>query len=278
MVTGYKMMFAILLILSSIFLVGCEEVNLYALTDASIDAYKGVTLSSADVIALSQKSVLQLDSEAEVADEESEYHRRLYSLIGEIEPFENRSYSIKVYVDERVNAFALPDGSIRIYSGLMDMFDDDELMFVIGHEMGHVSNEDALDKMRVAYGARAVQKGLSSIEGSVGEISSSWIGDLGNAIINSQFSQQEERDADDFGLYYISTKGIAKEASVSALNKLAGLGNDHSFLSTHPNPGSRAKRLVFIIANTNESIIYPKTLAEKGMDAYEALKDEVLKE
>jgi putative metalloprotease len=35
-----------------------------------------------------------------------------------------------------VNAFATADGTIRIYSGLMEMMTDDELIFVIGHEIG----------------------------------------------------------------------------------------------------------------------------------------------
>jgi putative metalloprotease len=32
----------------------------------------------------------------------------------------------------------MADGSIRIYSGLMEMMDEGELLFVLGHEMGHV--------------------------------------------------------------------------------------------------------------------------------------------
>ena len=33
----------------------------------------------------------------------------------------------------------MADGTIRVYSGLMDLMTDDELLFVIGHEMGHVA-------------------------------------------------------------------------------------------------------------------------------------------
>jgi Zn-dependent protease with chaperone function len=32
----------------------------------------------------------------------------------------------------------MADGSIRIYSGLMEMMDDEKLLFVLGHEMGQV--------------------------------------------------------------------------------------------------------------------------------------------
>ena len=44
----------------------------------------------------------------------------------------------KVYEVVDINAFACGDGSIRVFSALMDLMDDDELMAVIGHEIGHV--------------------------------------------------------------------------------------------------------------------------------------------
>jgi len=41
-----------------------------------------------------------------------------------------------------VNAFACGDGSIRVFSALMDLMDDDELMAISGHEIGHVVHAD----------------------------------------------------------------------------------------------------------------------------------------
>ena len=45
--------------------------------------------------------------------------------------------NFKVYDVIDVNAFACPDGSVRVFSSLMDIMDDDELLGVIGHEIGH---------------------------------------------------------------------------------------------------------------------------------------------
>lgn len=266
-------MMKIIILLSILLLTGCENVNTGILTDAVNDGLGAASMTSKDVLLLAEESRKDLDSQAVIADEKSEYYRRLFRLIDQNETFQNVSFNFKIYISNEINAFALPDGSIRIYSGLMDFLTDDELVFVIGHEMGHVINEDTLDKLRVAYGTRAVQKGLSSIKGDVGEVSASWVGDLSNALINSQFSQQEEREADDYGLYYLTVRGIDRNASVSALMKLATLGADHSFLSTHPEPEARANRLHERITNTNEAIIYPKTLTDKGRDALAIIKE-----
>lgn len=254
--------FALIALVLALF--GCEEVNLNILADAGRDAARAATLSAEDVRMLSEQSRKQLDSKHQIAEPGNPYYDRMFSLVSEKETFENITYDIQVYIKPQVNAFALPDGSIRIFSGLMDMLDDDELLFVVGHEMGHVYNEDTLDKMRVAYGTRAVQKGLASIKGDVGQVSASWVGDLSNRLVNSQFSQQEERDADDYGLYYVYRKGLDLDASVSALRKLETLGSDHTFLSTHPEPGNRADRLEQQIAQSNGTIQRPQELTQEG--------------
>ena len=50
-----------------------------------------------------------------------------------------------------VNAFACGDGSIRVFSSLMDLMDDDQLMAIIGHEIGHVVHADVKHAMKNAY-------------------------------------------------------------------------------------------------------------------------------
>jgi putative metalloprotease len=62
--------------------------------------------------------------------------------------------------------------------------------------------------------------------------------------MGAQFSQLEEKEADDYGLLFMENKGYDPQDAVSALKKLATLGNDHSFLSSHPAPGKRAERLM----------------------------------
>jgi metalloprotease len=148
-----------------------------------------------------------------------------------------------VYLAQEVNAFAMADGSIRFYSGLMDMMTDAELLFVVGHEMGHVVEEHVLQKMRIAYAGRAVRKGVASLNNEAGALAGSAIGGFAEMLLNAQFSQQEERAADDYGLVFLQKTGAAPEAAISALRKLATLGNTHSFLSSHPAPDQRAERL-----------------------------------
>ena len=95
----------------------------------------------------------------------------------------------------------------------------------------------------LAYAASALRKGIASQENLVGEFARSNLGGVAQALLNAQFSQAEEKEADDFGILFLKKYGFDTSAAVSALKKLGGLGKNHSFLSSHPDPVLRAERL-----------------------------------
>ena len=125
----------------------------------------------------------------------------------------------------------------------MDMMNDGELRFVIGHEMGHVVLEHVRKKMQLAHAASALRKGIASQQNIVGAVAASQIGGFTEILLNAQFSQYEEKEADDYGLAFLLREQYDPARAISALRKLATLGNDHSFLSSHPAPAERADRL-----------------------------------
>ena len=212
-------------------------------TEAGIDAVKAVTLSDKTVQELAVQSAQYADSKHRIALAEGKYEKRLRRLVGEHLQEDKLRFNYKVYLSNEVNAFAMADGTIRIYSGLMDMLDDGELRFVIGHEMGHIAKNHIRKKIQLAYAASAVRKGIASQNSAFGEVARSQLGGIAESLMSAQFSQLEEKEADDYGLLFLKRKGYDPEDAVSALRKLAKLNNDHSFLSSHPAPGKRADRL-----------------------------------
>lgn len=231
----------------TISLLGCEDTDIRLATEAGVEAYKAVTLSDEAVAELSRQSAGYMDSEHIIAPADNKYTKRLQSLVGEHYEQDGFTFNYGVYLKDDVNAFAMADGTIRIYSGLIDMLDDGELRFVIGHEMGHIVKQHTRNKLRLAYTTSAIRKGLASQNNMVGNIARSQLGGLVEMITGAQFSQLEEKVADDYGLSFLKTKGYAPEEAVSALEKLATLGSNHSFLSSHPDPGIRAERLTLQI-------------------------------
>ena len=234
----------ILIICFSVFLSsGCEDTNLQLATEAGLDAVKAVTLTDGAVADLAAAASEQADRTHRIAPASGPYGKRLRRILGGHTRFGGRDFDIRAYKSPKVNAFAMADGTIRIYTGLMDMLNDHELLFVIGHEMGHVTEKHIKQKIRMAYAASALRKGVASQENLAGEIARSALGGFVEMLLNAQFSQAEEREADDCGVRFLAEQGIGSEAAVSALKKLAGLGSSHSFLSSHPAPEARARRL-----------------------------------
>ena len=131
----------------------------------------------------------------------------------------------------------------------MDLMNDQELLGVIGHEIGHVKLGHSLSAMRTAYMASAGRKAAASSRGVGGALAASELGELGEALVNSQFSQSQETGSDDYGLAFMKKHGYNVKAMESAFRKLAAQGSGakagalESMLSTHPEPGKRADRM-----------------------------------
>lgn len=70
-----------------------------------------------------------------LAPSDSTYTQRLNKIASALgDNINGQPVNYKVYMAKDVNAFAMANGCIRVYSGLMDMMTDNEVEAVIGHE------------------------------------------------------------------------------------------------------------------------------------------------
>ena len=224
-------------------LFSCENTNLLILTEAGIDGVTALTLSDDDVHRIAVQAARESDRKNKVAPRGSLYAERLRGLVADHRVHAGIPFNFKVYLTNEVNAFAMADGTVRIYSGLMDIMNDEELLFMLGHEIGHVVKKHSRKKVVLAYASSAIRKGLASQENEIGLIARSAIGAFTQKLANAQFSQHEERQADDYGLSFLLQLNYSEKPAVSALMKLDSLARQHTFLSSHPDPANRAKRL-----------------------------------
>lgn len=209
---------------------------------AGSDAYKAASLSDKDVQGMALQFAKYSDSTNKLAG--GKYAQRLAAITSGYTNVDGLKLNYKVYVDDEVNAFALADGSIRVHTGLLDKMTDDEVRFVLGHEIGHVKHGHSKEKQRMAYATSALRKGVAASNSTVGYVASSQLGGLVEAVVNSQFSQSEEEESDDYGLELLKKRKRDPKAAVSALKKLAEIsGGDRSFLSSHPDPEDRIERI-----------------------------------
>ncbi len=148
-------------------------------------------------------------------------------------------YTFRIEIDdsEISNAMALPGGLVIVTQGLLDQVEsENELAFVLGHELGHFKNRDHL---------RALGRGmvLSMFFAAVTGNDVAGIGIKVADVTLRGFSRRQETRADQFGLAIVNAEyGHVNEAwrlfkrweSSGSLSFKLG-----SYLSTHPDTGDR---------------------------------------
>ena len=217
---------------SAQFKIGGKSINTKKLVNAASDVAKAVTLSDEDVAAMAREYIQWMDTHNEIAGPETAMGQRLANLTKDIK-VEGLDLNFKVYNVIDVNAFACGDGSVRVCGGLMKIMDDNEVLAVIGHEIGHVLHTDSKDA-----------------NNTVAKLTDSQLGSLAETLASAQYSQKQENAADDYGFEFSIANGIDPYSMYNSLNKLLELSVEapksskfRQLFSSHPETQKRVKRM-----------------------------------
>lgn len=188
---------------------------------------------------------------------------QLNALLGKLEthlPQPNakppRDYQILYINEPTINAAAIPGDRILVYQGLLDQSEsENELMMVLGHELGHFTNRDHL---RGLGNALLFQIAFSSLFGDIGSIAAIGTSSL-EAISRAQFSQQQETQADEVGLKLLVDHYGHAAGATDFFDRIRQKPRpDIAFLASHPTPASRVEHLQALIRD-RQYPIQPKT-------------------
>ena len=163
------------------------------------------------------------------------------------EPYRSADWQVTVFENEAANAFALPGYNIGVYTGLLEVAENQhQLAAVIGHEIGHViaehSNERVSSNMMVGLG---LQVGAiiadTQLDQENAALLMAALGIGAQVGILLPYSRTHESESDRLGLDYMADAGFKlEEAAQLWRNMSANSGaNPPEFLSTHPAPSSR---------------------------------------
>lgn len=166
-------------------------------------------------------------------------------------------WTFRVIDDPAVNAFALPGGYIYVTRGILGhLRSEAELAGVLGHEIGHVTARHSVNQISKQ---QLAQIGL--VAGMIAAPELQQYGDLastGLGLLFLKFGRDAERQADELGFRYMASEGYAPGRMGEVFNVLERVSaeNDGSrlpgWLSTHPDPGSRARAVESRLAENPE--------------------------
>ncbi|WP_305155824.1 M48 family metallopeptidase [uncultured Alistipes sp.] len=228
------------------------QFNLKKAISGAAKVTQAATLTDEQMAAYVKEYIDWMDEHNPVCADDDPYTLRLNRLTEGLTDADGIALNFKVYYVIDVNAFACADGSIRVFSSLMDIMTDEELLGVIGHEVGHIAHRDSKKGFRTALLASALRDGISSNGGKAAQLSESQLGDLGEALANATYSQKQERDADDYGYEFLQKGGKNPWAMAYSFRRLKAMQEEagaqknskiNQLFSTHPDLDVRIKRM-----------------------------------
>lgn len=137
------------------------------------------------------------------------------------------------------NAFALPSGDILVTDELVRLLDDDDaLMGVLAHELGHLHNRHL---MRRLIQVSAVGATATLLFGDV----STLIATIPPLLLDLKYSRDIELEADDYAIAMFKANGISLTKLARTFEKLDSQPAAFSpYLSTHPPSKERIARIL----------------------------------
>lgn len=261
-----KLAFICAIVLSMASCTSLKVVDQNAAANAGAAALQALTISDAQVTQLCSQYMAETDGQNTILPASNEYTQRLIRIMGRFNNISNLNLNYKVYQSSTVNAFASGDGSVRVYTALMDAMNDDEVFAVIGHELGHLINKDVRDAYRAAYIMVAARYGIAAFNETAGAISQGFLGDLGQQLASNAYSRKQETEADETAFQFCVQNGVDPYAMYHALNVLLSLNGQsgqqtklQELLSTHPNTAKRASHIKQMAEAAGYSMTTPKS-------------------
>lgn len=176
---------------------------------------------------------LGLDREPQIRQMLNEVGPRLASCVAN----KSRKFSLEAVKGTEPNAFALPGGFIFVTRSLVELcqWNQDEVAFILAHEMGHVIRGHAMSRI-VSNSAIAAASRAAPVRGLL----SGWLRRVGVQFLESAYSQDLESEADKLGVRLTAAAGYDPHAAVQLLRRLAKLNSPAgqfdlgSYFSSHP--------------------------------------------
>ncbi len=177
---------------------------------------------------------------------------------------------IKLHVlrSSEINAFAMPDNHMVVYTGLIDNCDTpEELAGVIGHELAHINERHVMKKLVKEIGLSV----LISI--STGNAGGEIVREIARTMSSSAYDRTLEKEADLMSIKYLNKAKINPEGLANFLYKIsdADVPSFLTWLSTHPDSKERA---AYIIDQLHDSDVkYKPALTSETWEKIQAKLD-----
>ena len=148
-----------------------------------------------------------------------------------------------------VNAFALPGGQVFITWALYEQLQTEgQLAGVLGHEIGHVLGRHSAQRMAKSQFAQGI---LGAILVASGSAEAARVSSAISSLVNMKYGREDELESDELGVRILAENEYDPHALIGVmeiLSRASGGNRQPEFMSTHPSPENRVKKIEDAIA------------------------------
>lgn len=141
-----------------------------------------------------------------------------------------------------VNAFALPDGHLVVYTGLLEKCEtESELAGVLAHEIAHIEKDHVMRKLVKEFGLAML---VSMTTGGKG---GHWTTEVTRELSSSAYDRALESEADAESVKYLENANLNPEKFAEFLYEMSrkeDLPSALEWISTHPESEARALAII----------------------------------
>lgn len=237
-----KKLFSVLFI--SLILFGCS-------TTPMTDRKQVVFISTEEEIALGEEAFREVlaNSTLSTNQEQIDMVNRVGQRLAE-QVDADFNWEFALIESDQVNAFCLPGGKVGIYTGILEVTEnEDGLAVVMGHEIAHAIARHGAERMsqNMILGLGAIALGISTSSADRAKYLAAY-GIGSTLVVALPYSRKHEYEADYIGLILMAKAGYDPNEAVSFWQRMSeakGGGNSSlaEFISTHPADANRIEKL-----------------------------------
>lgn len=202
-----------------------------------------ILISTDQEVSIGKQMAAQVEKENKLVPDTAiqNYFNEIGQKVVKVSDRKDLKYHFKVIESDQINAFATPGGYIYFYSGLLKLMDTEaELAAVTAHEISHVVARHGVKRMQQVIGLSilldlALGKSSKATQQAVS---------IGIGLALQGYSRENESEADEVGVLYMSKAGYNPQGMVDMFEKLqkvspSGQNVFEKLTADHPPPSQR---------------------------------------
>ena len=195
----------------------------------------------------------RLDNISEIGKRMEDSISKYFDNSGTVDPTVNFDWEYILIDKKKVkNAWCMPGGKIAVYTGMLDITKNTNgLAAVMGHEIAHAVAKHSVERASANVALNVVTSVTDLLTG--GKVSTvnrstgtNTVGLLTQIGILNPFNRKQESEADYLGLIFSSLSGYDIRETVNVWKRMKEANKGKTppeFLSTHPSPDNRMKKI-----------------------------------